>query len=134
MEAVPSNSGGHPRPPNTPTLWEVDRMPAPLFRALQATISSWGPGETPLALLRVSGRERGLCAGTFLQGFGWIRWGWAGILSCDKNVTHTTLGPNFQGNLGAVETCSKEQRLWYLFLLGICFENITMCSAGKIDL
>lgn len=29
MEAVPSNSGGHPRAPNTPTLCEVDCMLAP---------------------------------------------------------------------------------------------------------
>lgn len=31
-----------------------------------------------------------------LQGSGWIRWGWAGVLPCDKNVTRTMLGPDVQ--------------------------------------
>lgn len=57
-------------------------------------VETWGG---PACSSSVSGWERGLCTGSFPQGFGWIWWRWVGILSCDKNVSHTTLGPNFQG-------------------------------------
>lgn len=85
---------GMPRPPDTPTRWEVGGTVALLLGAppgCSRVLGAWSPS---LSFLWLAGEWAVRCG--FPPGIWMDSMGLGGDFVCDTNVTQTILGPDFQ--------------------------------------